>query len=85
MTIRERIAERCGAETIMLDDCDDAIIGVSTGLCCQDRVVYSYSKLVDVFVAQGMMHEEAVEWVEFNIVGMYVENGPVIMSDLEDE
>jgi hypothetical protein len=31
---------------------------------------YSYWRLVDLFIADGMEEEEAVEWVEYNIMGL---------------
>jgi hypothetical protein len=64
---REWIAEQ-NADAILWDDCDDAIIGITPN----GEAVYSIEKLWDVFIAQGMTHEEAVEWVDFNILGAYV-------------
>lgn len=34
------------------------------------QLYYSYWRLVDLFVADGMDEEEAVEWVEYNIMGL---------------
>lgn len=64
---REQIAE-INPEAILWDNCDDAIIGITP----EGQVVYSIEKLWDVFVAQGMSELEAIEWVDYNILGAYV-------------
>jgi|13_taG_2_1085334.scaffolds.fasta_scaffold81642_2 hypothetical protein len=52
-------------EAIQLDGCDSAILGVTDdGFLC-----YSYELLIDVFVTRDAMQpDEALEWVEFNIL-----------------
>ena len=46
----------------------------------QGVAAYSYEKLVEVFVEQGMTELEAVEWIDFNIAGAYVgEYTPIII------
>lgn len=64
---REWIAEN-NAEAILWDGCDDALIGITPN----GEAVCSIEKLWDVFIAQGMTEEEAVEWVDYNILGAYV-------------
>lgn len=63
----EWIAEQ-NPMAILWDGCDDAIIGITPN----GEAVYSIEKLWDVFMVQGMNHEEAVEWVDFNILCAYV-------------
>ncbi len=36
----------------------------------EGQYVYSYSRLVKMFVSQGMKQEDAVEWVDYNIVSL---------------
>lgn len=55
-------------ESIFWDGCDDAVIGITP----DGKVVYSIEKLWEVFIAQGMSDVEAVEWVDYNILGAYV-------------
>tara|TARA_R100000808_G_scaffold512_3_gene2712 strand:+ start:5914 stop:6150 length:237 start_codon:yes stop_codon:yes gene_type:complete len=51
---------------LILDGLDDAIVGSSDcGL-----LVYDYKKMVSVFMSQGMGHEEAVEWIDYNVLGV---------------
>ena len=48
--------------------------------------VYSYQKMIDILVgpSDDMTHEEAVEYLEFNTVGLYAGPGtPAIMRDEE--
>lgn len=64
---REQIAED-NQEAILWDDCDDAIIGITP----EGKAVYSIEKLWKIFISEGMTEEEAIEWVDYNILGAYV-------------
>jgi len=75
--IREEL-EEINPEMILLDGLDDCIIGVSS----KDCAIYSYDRLVRHF-NKDMSYEEAIEYVEFNIVGAYMgEYTPVIMYSI---
>ena len=41
-------------------------------------LVYDYDKCVEIFMSQGMSHEEAIEWMEFNVVNAYMGEGTPI-------
>ena len=58
---------------VKADGLEDAIIG--TGIQnMPDVLVYSYNKAVKIFMERdGMTHEVAVEWMEFNVVGAWQE------------
>jgi hypothetical protein len=58
---------------------DEAIIGRE-----QDKLVYSYTKLINIFMSQGMTYYEAMDWIEFNIIGTYVAGWPIIKDDLNE-
>lgn len=61
-------------------DYDDAIIGVSH----DDRVVYSFEKMVKCLIEEdGMTDEEAVEFIEYNTIRAipYFPNGPIVLMD----
>ncbi len=61
------IAEHLAEDAMKLDNLNDAIIGVTT----QGYLVYCYDKIVDHFVKKdGMEREEAIEWTDFNVVGL---------------
>jgi hypothetical protein len=61
------IAEHLAEDAMKLDNLNDAIIGVTT----QGYLVYCYDKIIDHFVKEdGMEREEAIEWTDFNVVGL---------------
>ena len=54
-------------EAIVLDGLDDAIEGVS--VC--GRLIYSYEKVVKIFMDRdSMSYDEAEEWVGHNVMGV---------------
>ena len=73
MTIRERITEVAAVEdfhVIFYDGLDDAIVGLVTRFGFPHPVVlYDRAKCIDIFMAQGMSHEIAEEWMGFNVEG----------------
>ena len=58
--------------TLYADGFEKALIGLGwqhTKLIA----VYDYNKCVEILIYdQEMTHEEAIEWMEFNVVGSYV-------------
>ena len=63
---------------------DGAIIGFST----EGNVIYDYYKLVEALMNHdGMTHEDAVEWVDYNMVrgAAYMgEKRPIVIYGIED-
>ena len=44
-------------------------------------LIYDYDKLVDCFVEDGMTVDEAVEWVDYNVLGAWFDTlGPVVVT-----
>lgn len=78
---REELAED-DPDLLFADGFDDAILGVARRCGSPDVVAYDYAKCADMLVARdGMSHEDAVEWMEFNVVGAYVgPRTPVFVS-----
>ncbi len=64
--------------TIKFDGFDEAIIGVTAN---NDRIVYDGNRILQVLSEQnGWPEEEALEFMEFNIIGLYAgEHTPVIV------
>ena len=55
------------------DGLEDAIIGVGSRINMPDVLIYSYNKCIKIFMERdGMTHEEAIEWMDFNGTGAYV-------------
>lgn len=57
------------------DGFDDAIIGTANTWREKQRVdvlVYDIFKMADILMEQGMSHEEAYDYIDYNIVGAYM-------------
>ena len=59
---------------------DTAIIGEE-----DNRIIYSYSRLVDIYMDGGMDYFQAIEHIEWNIIGTYMEYWPIIIDDLHED
>ena len=64
------------------DGFDSAVIGVGERNNTDSMIVYDYSKMVNVLMTRdGMAHEEAEEYIDFNIVGAWIgDTTPIIVS-----
>jgi hypothetical protein len=70
-------------DTLTYTGCDDAIVGISSGFD-GTRVVYSYNRLVEHFMLEGMDSDEAIEWVDYNVVGAYGgPKSPIVVTQEE--
>ena len=70
--------------TLYADGFEDALIGLGwqhTKLIA----IYDYKKCVEILILrEEMTHEEAIEWMEYNVVGSYVgEYTPIFMLPKE--
>lgn len=71
MTVDD-IKEFADPDAIQWDDFDDAIVGTDN----HGRLVYDVNKMIEVLVTRdGMSEEEAMEYLEFNVLCAYV--GPL--------
>ena len=69
-----------GESMLTADGFDDAFMGVSLEWG-PPRAVYSYDKCVEM-LRRDMNYEEAVEYMDFNVVGAYVgEQTPVFVRE----
>ena len=73
---------------LILYGLDDAIAGASD---C-GRLIYDYNKTVKIFMERdGMTTEEAIEWIDYNVMGVQCNDKGFIMMydrsllDIEDE
>jgi hypothetical protein len=71
------------------DEYDKAIVGIANVWQKNQRVdtlIYSGQKLIEIFMESGMTHEEAVEWISYNIEGGYHGlSTPIIMWEYDEE
>lgn len=69
------------SNALMLDGFDEALIGLGTQFC-HDVAIYSYEKCVDILVSNGLTHQDAEEYLEFNVAGAWVGNNtPVLLRE----
>ena len=80
----EAALEEMDESLLLMDGLDEALIGYSKAMNEPIKAVYSYEKIIDVFVNRdGMEFEEAEEFVSFNILGAYVgEQTPIVVMPL---
>lgn len=65
------------------DGFDDAILGMSTRIGDDNLIAYDYDKCIEI-LQEEMSYEEAVEYMEFNVVGSYVGEGtPIFIKRLQ--
>ena len=63
--------EQSNDEAIRFQDLDDAIIGTDqNGL-----LVYDYHQIVVAFINQGMVADDAIEWIGYNVLPINGGNG----------
>lgn len=81
MTTRDQIADMLeeNPEALLADGFEDAFIGIARRCSQPSLAVYDYTKGVEILMQRdGMSEEEAVEWMEFNVVGAWVgEHTPI--------
>jgi hypothetical protein len=69
---REAIAE-IDPDVLLADGWDDAFLGITANHHHETCAVYDYDKIIEIMVVRdGMSHEDADEFAQFNIVGAYV-------------
>ena len=61
----ERHLDCCDDEAIRFDGLDDAVVGTDQNGC----LVYEYDIMIRLFIEQGMTEGEAVEWIDYNVIG----------------
>lgn len=84
-TLEDILEEAC-PEALTADGFNDAIIGYCYDMVAGcNRVVYDYEKMVDILVKRDeMTQEEAVEFIDFNVVGAFMgKNTPIYMNKIE--
>jgi len=69
------------AQALLADGFEDALIGITENHHFRDVAVYDYDDAVDILmVRDGMSEEEAIEFMEYNVVSAYVgESTPVFI------
>ena len=66
---------------VVLDGLDEVIIGVTEEFGNNPRILYSKDKILSILCERdGMDMEEAIEFYDYNILGLYVgEQNPIFL------
>ena len=66
---------------------EDAIIGVGSRMNMPDVLIYSYNKCVKIFMEkEGWTHEEAIELMDYNVVGAWVgDTTPIFVHEIPSD
>ena len=84
MSVNKQLRDELPEDAIVFDNMsyDGSIIGVTT----DDRVVYSYDKMVEELMQdEEWSYEDAVEWIDYNTIRALPyagPNGPIIMYNI---
>ncbi len=71
-------------EAITADGFDDALVGFTCG--ANLVAVYDAHKMIEILMADDMERDEAVEFLEYNVIGAYVgEKTPVYINFVTKE
>lgn len=69
-TRREELAEDY-PDLLFCDGLDDALIGVCHRFGMTAVALYDRSKIIEGYMRDGMSHEQAEEFFEFNVLGAW--------------
>jgi hypothetical protein len=72
---------------VKADGFEDAIIGVGGRINMPEFLIYSYNKCVKILMKrEGWTHEEAIEWMDYNVVGSWVgETTPIFIHEIPSD
>lgn len=59
-------------ETMLLDGYEDCLEGMCIRYNQEPIAIYSYEKIIDKLISEGLNYLEAVEWFDYNIIGAWV-------------
>jgi len=66
-------------EALLIDEFEDALVGYSNGPNLV--AVYDYSMCVHILMEDNMTYEQALEYMEYNVVNSYVgEKTPIFIT-----
>ena len=86
---QDRLAEiiqEQNPEALTADGLDDAILGIAYRAGAAPLVAYSTSQCIQILMdLDGMSHDEASEFFEFNKVGAFVGPGTPVFVQQRDE
>ena len=79
MTLEDIIERYPDIEILKADGFDDAVIGIEER---SGRLVYDVNLMISILICdEGMSEEEAIEYLDYNVIGAYVgEQTPIYIT-----
>lgn len=62
-------------EALSVEELDSALIGYGGQYPEPPVLIYDYDKCISEFIRRGMSCEQAIEWMDFNVAGVYLGKG----------
>mgnify|MGYP000002892989 FL=1 len=72
------------SEILLADGFDNAFVGVGRVAGKEDIAVYDLEKCVNILIHSGMTPEEAVEYLEYNVLSAHVGPRTPLFLDFMD-
>lgn len=71
---------------IKFEDLDEAIIGIKEDLFTHTkRYIYDYEKCIETLMSKGDTEQEAIDWIDYNVLGSYYgKETPIILRKNND-
>lgn len=80
---KRAIIEQEAPEALLVNGFDDALIGIAYRCGQSPIAVYDKSRCVDILMRRdGMDYTDAVEYVEVNIIGAWMDDGTPVFVEL---
>lgn len=77
--VKDYICDMGYEDTIVIDG--EAYADAFIGITSNGIAIYDYEMMVEGLMKHdGMTEEEAMEWIDYNIIGAYIANGPTIVN-----
>ena len=79
MTLEDIIERYPDIEILKADGFDDAVIGIEER---SGRLVYDVNLMISILIVdEGMSEEDAIEYLDYNVIGAYVgEQTPIYIT-----
>jgi hypothetical protein len=80
------VAEAMDDSLLLTDGFDEAFIGIAKRCGQPTLAVYSWEKMLDVLVDRdGMEHDDAAEYIDYNVIGSWVgERTPIVLIEISE-
>ena len=84
INIKEEL-EAINPSALLADGFDNALVGWGHQASREPVAIYNYDKCVEILVKEGSSEEDAIEWMEYNVVSAwYGENTPIFMRQFDE-